>query len=326
MTYTDSDSVKEAQEILYGRYKTPPEILRLARRLMVESEFHWARLILTRAMDDATVRGKELAVQISSRCAACILKDPDLPESERLEVALEMLSREVDLRTTENQETLGTAGLIMKRTWQWRSEIRYLQRAIEYYLRGSKPIQGDFGYCALNAAYCLEELAYHQEDGAGTNGGAAATEQHRSKARRLREDVVELLPELEDSPNANDFWFKATAAEAFWGLGDYERAESYLKQAGHLCTDGTSSDLEWLLTQLKNIARLRGVAFDLAPQQMSRDAARVRGYLERAFPSVPLRDLGEKLGLALSGGGFRASLFHIGVLAALADGDLLRRV
>lgn len=36
------------------------------------------------------------------------------------------------------------------------------------------------------------------------------------------------------------------------------------------------------------------------------------------------RDL--KLGLALSGGGFRAALFHVGVLAALAERDLLRRV
>lgn len=33
-----------------------------------------------------------------------------------------------------------------------------------------------------------------------------------------------------------------------------------------------------------------------------------------------------KVGLALSGGGFRASLFHIGVLARLAELDLLRRV
>ena len=33
-----------------------------------------------------------------------------------------------------------------------------------------------------------------------------------------------------------------------------------------------------------------------------------------------------KLGLALSGGGFRASLFHIGVLARLAELDLLRKV
>lgn len=35
---------------------------------------------------------------------------------------------------------------------------------------------------------------------------------------------------------------------------------------------------------------------------------------------------GEKIGLALSGGGFRASLFHIGVLARLAELDLLHRV
>src|SRR5207244_13263611 len=33
-----------------------------------------------------------------------------------------------------------------------------------------------------------------------------------------------------------------------------------------------------------------------------------------------------KVGLALSGGGFRASLFHIGVLARLADLDMLRHV
>jgi predicted acylesterase/phospholipase RssA len=33
-----------------------------------------------------------------------------------------------------------------------------------------------------------------------------------------------------------------------------------------------------------------------------------------------------KLGLALSGGGFRAALFHIGVVARLADEGLLRQV
>ena len=33
-----------------------------------------------------------------------------------------------------------------------------------------------------------------------------------------------------------------------------------------------------------------------------------------------------RLGLALSGGGFRASFFHIGVLARLAELDLLRSI
>jgi NTE family protein len=39
-----------------------------------------------------------------------------------------------------------------------------------------------------------------------------------------------------------------------------------------------------------------------------------------ALPTAP------RIGLALSGGGFRASLFYIGVLARLAEADLLRRV
>lgn len=40
----------------------------------------------------------------------------------------------------------------------------------------------------------------------------------------------------------------------------------------------------------------------------------------------PFKNEGYKLGLALSGGGFRASLFHIGVLARMAELDLLKSV
>src|SRR5262249_36352039 len=59
------------------------------------------------------------------------------------------------------------------------------------------------------------------------------------------------------------------------------------------------------------------------------DVARARRALEEFFgefaPGIE-RVLAGKLGLALSGGGFRASLFHIGVLACLAEHDLLRHV
>ena len=37
-------------------------------------------------------------------------------------------------------------------------------------------------------------------------------------------------------------------------------------------------------------------------------------------------NVNSKMGLALSGGGFRASIYHIGVLAALAERDMLRHV
>jgi len=42
--------------------------------------------------------------------------------------------------------------------------------------------------------------------------------------------------------------------------------------------------------------------------------------------SDPVSDSKQKLGLALSGGGFRASFFHIGALAAMAEAGLLRKV
>jgi predicted acylesterase/phospholipase RssA len=46
----------------------------------------------------------------------------------------------------------------------------------------------------------------------------------------------------------------------------------------------------------------------------------------RTTTSAPSASDGRKLGLALAGGGFRASLFHLGVLYRLAQLDLLRRV
>src|SRR5688572_9800722 len=43
-------------------------------------------------------------------------------------------------------------------------------------------------------------------------------------------------------------------------------------------------------------------------------------------PEQPLRREQPKLGLALSGGGFRAAFFHVGVLARAAERGLLRHV
>lgn len=48
--------------------------------------------------------------------------------------------------------------------------------------------------------------------------------------------------------------------------------------------------------------------------------------MPRADPAAVLEPSPTKVGLALSGGGFRAALFHIGVLARMAELGLLRRV
>ncbi|MGH6886208.1 MAG: patatin-like phospholipase family protein, partial [Geminicoccales bacterium] len=50
------------------------------------------------------------------------------------------------------------------------------------------------------------------------------------------------------------------------------------------------------------------------------------GSVEAPFSQESVGGAPVRIGLALSGGGFRASLFHIGVLARLAELDLLRQV
>jgi predicted acylesterase/phospholipase RssA len=39
-----------------------------------------------------------------------------------------------------------------------------------------------------------------------------------------------------------------------------------------------------------------------------------------------MSDLDDRIGLALSGGGFRATLFHLGVIRFLSEVDLLKKV
>ena len=79
-------------------------------------------------------------------------------------------------------------------------------------------------------------------------------------------------------------------------------------------------EFESTLTQLATLARLQGDLVEHGAQQTegvawktgSHDA--LRSYLGTYAPALDRAELG-KVGLALSGGGFRASFVHIGVLA-----------
>ena len=76
-----------------------------------------------------------------------------------------------------------------------------------------------------------------------------------------------------------------------------------------------------------DLVEMLGDATAAAPALELRRRARqaLRDYLGDLTPGVD-RAISGKVGLALSGGGFRASLFHLGVLAHLAERDVLRRV
>jgi predicted acylesterase/phospholipase RssA len=122
----------------------------------------------------------------------------------------------------------------------------------------------------------------------------------------------------------------ATVAEAYFGLRDYESARAWLGRARELAEGGKVSDwaFESTARQLADIARLQSGA-PLAELEKTEGWRVLREFLTfggREYAAALRTAFVGKVGLALSGGGFRASLFHIGVLAKLAELDALRGV
>jgi hypothetical protein len=141
---------------------------------------------------------------------------------------------------------------------------------------------------------------------------------YRSEAKALRQEVCDKHDQiLAVTDPDTGWWLRASLVEAYFGLGDSKQAKKLLAES----LEGFKPQ-EWqresMARQLANIARLRYASDDL-------DAAfetlspLVTGQAARAL-------LIGRVGLALSGGGFRAALFHVGVLARLAELDVLRHI
>jgi predicted acylesterase/phospholipase RssA len=334
--------VAQARDILRGTYRRPAEILKLAKKLKGSKQFGYARRILARARKDATINNDaRLRLEIYQQSSLCTYKDPDLPADSRLDRALEILREVEDLSETHNQETLGLVGAIYKRKWEVDNQKPQLERALFYYLRGyAEGAERDQGYTGINAAYILDLLA-HQEAEEAVKAQVADDSPERKRiadrreqAKGIRNEIAEKVAPLVDRPDTNwlqgKWWFYSTVAEAFFGLGpvdvaNYDRAVAWLKRGETECGDVPEWEKESTARQLAALARLQapvGVSGEDLEDEPPWQA--LKKYLGRTAP-VRSAFIG-KIGLGLSGGGFRASLFHIGVLAKLAELDVLRRV
>jgi hypothetical protein len=113
-------------------------------------------------------------------------------------------------------------------------------------------------------------------------------------------------------------------AEAFFGRNKYREAGKWLQQAKAL--PGVP-DWEFRSTafQLATLYQLQQPGTPAPPNSGGSEATRILDEFLGSDAALSSAFIG-KVGLALSGGGFRASLFHIGVLARLAEVDLLRHV
>ena len=327
-----SESVEKAQQILRGRQAEPREMLELAKSLKGEMRFSYARRLLARARNHESIsRDKKLRETILQQLALCTYKDEDLPADDRLDRALGTLQEFADFNTTTDQETLGLIGAIYKRKWEVDNQRQNLERSLFYYLRGyDQGPRNDQGYTGINAAFILDRLASLEEgEAAKASESSKVAHKRREGARKIRQDIVDQVGALVADPShqwvADKWWYYATVAEAHFGLENYDEAVEWIEDGQAAATQVYEWELESCARQLATLTRLQ-LSEDLEDSDFKFTPAWTA--LERAFgaDAVPRTAFAGKIGLALSGGGFRASLYHLGVLARLAELDVLRNV
>jgi predicted acylesterase/phospholipase RssA len=293
-----------ARRALDGRWR-PAEREALATDVLRDhQQFGYARRLLGRVR--APARDSERRRQ---QHALCTYKDLELPAGRRLDRALRILEQGGPLQESTSAETLGIAGAIYKRRWEVDAKRADLENALWCYRSGfEQQDHPERWYAGVNAAFIADRLAALEDQALGVSGHAQAL---REEADRIRTQIV-------DGVEGGDHgWNDATLGEALFGLGRFddarERLAAVASETKELWRQETTA------MQLAALAQLRAVADD--PRAGLALAALVGGHAG----AVRRATVG-KVGIALSGGGFRASLFHIGVLARLAECNVLRRV
>ncbi len=330
MAKSDSTAVAQAKSVLGGQLLPLEELQRLADQLKHEKAFGFARRILHQARQDPSLAEQPgLRLRLAQQHALCTYKDPDLQAEVKFAAALDILQTGEDLQYTTNQETLGISGAIHKYQWEALGQKQDLERSLLYYRRGyQQGVRSDYGYTGINAAYVLDLLAHLEEQTAQAVGTPSETAaDRRQEAQRVRTDIIDQLPALAQQQNnqwlGQEWWFLVTIAEAYFGLDRYTEALEWLKTAARL-PNIPDWERESTARQLASLARLRtpdGRLTEAAPAwQVLAD------FLGQEYAAGVRTAVLGKIGLALSGGGFRAALFHIGVLAKLAELDVLRHV
>jgi predicted acylesterase/phospholipase RssA len=293
-----------ARRALDGSWR-PAERAQLAIEVLRDhQQFGYARRLLSRLR--VTAAGDE---RLRQQHALCTYKDLELPARDRLDQALRILAEGRQLERIGDAETLGIAGAICRRRWEVDAKRVDLENALWCYRRGFEQKQDENRwYAGINAAFVAEQLAALEDQSIGVSGQAEAL---REEARRVRLEIVAGLT------GGDEGWNDATLGEALFGLDRFDEACEPLAAVASKTKELWRQ--ETTATQLAALARMRGVADD--PRAIKALAALVG---DRAG-AVRRVEIG-KVGVALSGGGFRASLFHIGVLARLAECNVLRHV
>lgn len=319
-----------ASALLDGRASLDETLLEpLVKDLKAALEFGQARLVLAQERPRAAQPASKLPAAkqewLGQQHALCTYKDEELVARERFQGALEILGQLREAFPQESCETLALRGAIHKRMWEFGGQVDALYTGARYYLRAwEQDPAKDAGYGGINAAFLMDVMASLERSVIESSGDTAAG--WAAQARALRERMRAALDPDGRVPRGEDYWTSVTLGEIYWGLEQWDRARAWLHRAGE--TDVVEWELQTTVRQLVAIARLRGVD---PPKRGQGEADWHPAW--RALAALVGEDTPRvldchrgKVGLALSGGGFRASLFHLGVLARLAEMDVLRSV
>lgn len=329
-----SKAAEKAEQIIKGGTLLPTveDLKGLVKEMKGDLEFGPARKLLAHAREKGTAvdkRDKDWTVQ---QLALCTYKDEERHPADRFAEALELLEQ-IGLRDANNQdsETLALGGAVYKRMWEYGGQLEYLYEALAFYRDAYErnPAQ-DMGYGGVNAAYMLDLLAARAASVAKrSNTKPLEAEELRQKARALRERMAEAIPRFAAERKEDltkQYWYAATLAEIHLGLHNYDEAGQWLAKAASL--DATEWEKQTTFKQLVSLARLQGAEAPVEGSNRStwHPAWKALSALLGEDTERALSCFRGKVGLALSGGGFRASFFHLGVMARLAEVDALRGV
>jgi predicted acylesterase/phospholipase RssA len=339
-----SDSDRRAREVFTSSsISDPAELLDLAKELLAINSIEYARRLLELAHNNRRNKTPDLEYQIDRRLAVATYKTLDLPVEEKLKEAENIIDNLLPRTPAADrqQELLGIKGSICKQRWQAFGLRDHLNQSFRAYAEGMeigrKNNHPDNCYTAINAAFVADLTSFYGSE-AGNTMSEEAAGIRREIVNFLKQEWSSLIEKLMGPESGkitradiqkygeDAIWVIPTLAEATFGLRDYNTAAKYA--AAYLSTEPNKWQLETTARQMAHLAYMlhvtggRAEEIDLTESEPGWVLKALLGGKAEGASSF----LRGKVGLALSGGGFRASLFHIGVLARLAELDMLRHV
>jgi len=249
--------------------------------------------------------------------AQCYYQDLRIHSKKRFKYAFEVLDS-LEGKDTNPQETLRLRGAIFKRKFYHTADITDLLNAIKCYRKAAEDYDEDKGYGAGNTVFLCRLLLHRY--------GKSLDENQRRYYEAVIDEVSRKSIEALRKLSHLDFWHYASLAMLYLSRQYCETKELVACYVA-LSSNVFDRDLSITACELIEMAYMMGVERPVIKNMLSAYGTVLAGNGSQIDVDVLIDSVkAGKVGLALSGGGFRAALFHIGTLMRLAELDVLRHV